>query len=409
MANAYGKMKKNNYLVKSNYFIEASYKLSLQEQRITYILTTKIEKNDEEFKPYRFGQKEISNILKNHKFTMAELIKTIDSLRNKELVIRKENSVLTTKWLSSAEYFDDGTMELCFDTKLKPYLLQLKDKFTSLDFDNAIKFKSTYSIRMYELLKQYKSIGERVLEIKDLREKFCIGEDEYERYNDFKRKIIIQAQNEINKNTEINFDYEEIKKGKKIVAIKFNINSKTCESEKELQKKEEVKPLVKAQYEVKAEAEEIAVTIDTIPEDLINKVRSIIKIELSDDEFKDIIVAAKYDLELLQRNYNYMLTQKDIRNTRIWLLNAVKEDYAKDIKGYKKGAGSGILQDSKRIYSEAEIEEIAQNSTRRIKEEEDADVNRSCENCIANRKGKCMFKESMENGFCDSFRNEKVG
>ena len=402
MANAYGKIKKNNYVVKSNYFIEASYKLSLQEHRITYILTTKIEKNDDKFKPYRFNQKEISNILKNHKFTMSELIKTIDSLRNKELVIRKESSVLTTKWLSSAEYFDDGTMELCFDTKLKPYLLQLKDKFTSLDFDNAIKFKSTYSIRMYELLKQYKSIGERVLEIDDLREKFCIGENEYERYNDFKRKIIIQAQNEINKNTEINFDYEEIKKGKKIVAIKFKINSKL--NEKELTRNEDGDDL--AVTKVKAQVSEVAMSIAAIPQEIIDRARDIIKIELSESEVKDIIVAAKGDLELIQSNYNYMLTQKDIRNSQSWILNAIREDYAKGIKSYKKSPSIRPGDSSKRIYSEKELEDIVfrGNSDAKV----DVNVNRSCENCAANRKGKCKFDESMENSVCDSWRYDKV-
>ncbi|MBC8059631.1 MAG: replication initiation protein [Clostridiaceae bacterium] len=402
MANAYGKIKKNNYLVKSNYFIEASYKLSLQEHRITYILTTKIEKNDEEFKPYRFSSKEITNILKNHKFTMAELIKTIDSLRNKELVIRKESSVLTTKWLSSAEYFDDGTMELCFDTKLKPYLLQLKDKFTSLDFDNAIKFKSTYSIRMYELLKQYKAIGERVLEIEDLREKFCIGENEYERYNDFKRKIIIQAQNEINKNTEISFDYEEIKKGKKIVAIKFKINSKS--SEKEMLKNGESVAL--PEDVVKVPVDEVAVSIAAIPLELLKRASDIMEIELSESELKDIIVTAKGDLDLIQRNYNYMLTQKDIRNTQSWILNAVREDYAKGIKGYKKGPEIRPGDSSKRKYSEVELEEMLLRGNIDIKVDEN--IIKSCENCAVNRNGKCMFNESNENGVCDTWRNEKI-
>jgi len=91
-------------MVKSNYIIESSYKLSLPEQRLIYMLIAKIKKDDMEFTPYKFTQREINNILSKHKISYNELSRHIDSLRNKELVIVKEKSILKTKWLSSAEY-----------------------------------------------------------------------------------------------------------------------------------------------------------------------------------------------------------------------------------------------------------------------------------------------------------------
>src|SRR5690242_11781943 len=111
----------SSLMVKSNYIIEASYKLNLQEQRLIYILTTTINKDDKKFKPYKFTQNEVNSILSKHKLTFEELRKHITSLRNRELVIIKQNSVLETKWLSSAEYFNNGTIELCFEDKLRPY------------------------------------------------------------------------------------------------------------------------------------------------------------------------------------------------------------------------------------------------------------------------------------------------
>ena len=98
-------------MVKSNYIIEASYKLSLQEQRLIYILTAKINKDDIEFKPCKFTQTEINNILSKHKISFKELKQHINSLKNRDLVIIKEKSILETKWLSSAEYFDDDSIE----------------------------------------------------------------------------------------------------------------------------------------------------------------------------------------------------------------------------------------------------------------------------------------------------------
>lgn len=219
--------KYKSLMVKSNYIIEASYKLSLQEQRIIYILLSKIKKDDEEFKVYKFSVKEIANTIKtNHKGMHSEVSKNIDNLRNKNLTIIKDNSILRIKWLSSAQYFvGQGTVELEFSPKLKPYLLQLKEQFTKLYLDRVINFNSYYSCRVYELLKQYQSIGKRILLVDDIRTMFCIETNQYSRYNDFKRKIIIQAQKEINSKSDIYFDFEEIKTGHKVTALKFYIKS----------------------------------------------------------------------------------------------------------------------------------------------------------------------------------------
>lgn len=50
-----------------------------------------------------------------------------------------------------------------------PYLLQLKERFTRYELKNILYFKNKYSIRIYELLKQYEKIGKREINIKELR------------------------------------------------------------------------------------------------------------------------------------------------------------------------------------------------------------------------------------------------
>ena len=61
------------------------------------------------------------------------------------------------------------TVDLCFDPKLKPYLLQLKDQFTSIALQYAIQLKSLYAIRIYELLKQYQRLKQRTLGLSNPR------------------------------------------------------------------------------------------------------------------------------------------------------------------------------------------------------------------------------------------------
>ncbi len=279
-------LKYKTLMVKSNYIIEASYKLNLQEQRLIYILTTKISKDDIDFKSYRFTQTEINNILSKHKISFNELSQHIDSLRNRELVIVKENSILKTKWLSSAEYFNDGSIELCFDDKLKPYLLQLKNRFTKLSLDKVITFNSNYSCRIYELLKQYEGIGERTASIEALRTMFCIEPHEYKLYGDFKRKVILQAQKELDK-SDISFKFEEIKTGRKVTSIKFTIKNN------------------------KNEIAAGAVTSETQQkQDLIKEVQALFtKHTITELEATCLLEDSKNNIELIKKCYDYAINK----------------------------------------------------------------------------------------------------
>ncbi|MGR6001768.1 replication initiation protein [Bacillus cereus] len=113
-----------------------------------------------------------------------------------------------------------------FDPLLKPFLLELNNKFTSYRLGNIIKLKSVYSIRIYELLKQYEIVKERTISLETLRY-FIDALNIYPNYANFKQRILHSVQKEINSNTDISFEFKEIKKGKKVYKIKFYILSKT--------------------------------------------------------------------------------------------------------------------------------------------------------------------------------------
>lgn len=218
----------DNLIVKSNQLIEANYRLTVGEQKLIYKLSLSINKDDTDFKDYAFNVSEFLKLLdvnSSHKYD--EVKKLTESLMKKVLKIydKSTDRLLQVSWISSAEY-KKGTVILCFDPKLKPYLLQLKENFTKFDIRNVIQMRSCYSPRIYELLKQYETIGSRVLIIKELRQKLGILENEYPKYANLKQKVILQAQKEINEKTDISFDFEEIKDSRKVASLKFIIHKK---------------------------------------------------------------------------------------------------------------------------------------------------------------------------------------
>lgn len=224
-------MENNNKLVvKSNSLIEAKYKLTIREQKIILYLTSQIKKEDEEFKTYTFSIKEFTEMmgLKNPNYN--EILDIIEQLQRKVLRIKidkgKKKGYASVAWLSFAFHSEsEGTIDMRFDPFLKPYLLQLKDRFTAYELKNIVELKRSYSIRLYELLKQYESLRERIIDVFELRGLLGI-EDKYSSFGNIKQKILEPSKKEIKDKTDICFEYEEIKKGRKVDRVKFIIQKK---------------------------------------------------------------------------------------------------------------------------------------------------------------------------------------
>ena len=87
-----------------------------------------------------------------------------------------------------------------------------------------VKLKSSYAIRIYELLKQYEKLHERTFLLTDLRKMLGV-EDIYPAYGNFKQRVLVSAQKELKKKTDITFEIEEIKSGRRVTKIKFLIST----------------------------------------------------------------------------------------------------------------------------------------------------------------------------------------
>jgi len=220
-------IKENNIISKSNTLIEANLRLNLVEQKILLCLASNIEPSDRDFKTYTFPIKQFHNLLGLSGATKyTELSKITKELLSKVIEIRIGQELIQVSWLSSAIYNkNQGTIDLRFDPLLKPFLLELSSKFTSYKLANIVKLKSTYAIRIYELLKQYEHIKERTISIRDLRY-YLDANDVYPNYANFKQRVLIPSQKELHKKTDISFGFEEIKLGRKVQKIRFIIHSR---------------------------------------------------------------------------------------------------------------------------------------------------------------------------------------
>ena len=101
-----------------------------------------------------------------------------------------------------------------------PYLSQVRKKFVLYNLKEIAKFGSLYTTRLYELIQEFKDTGYMIKSVDKLREVFAVGE-KFKAYKDFKRRTFDHACKEINDHYKMNLGYEELKEGRKVIAIKF--------------------------------------------------------------------------------------------------------------------------------------------------------------------------------------------
>lgn len=227
---------------KSNNLIEARYRLGLKESQIILWLLTQIKPDDEGFKRHKLSIKEFAKLTQVEAGSIyTELPKITERLMKRIIKIQnaKVGALTQVSWLSSAHYEEKkGYVLLEFSPQLKPFLLQLKSRFTKIRISDTLQFKSVFSIRLYELISQYESVGKRTTSIDDIRYYFGIGEKEYSKYSDIKRYVIEKAKTEINEKTDYQIDYTPIKESRKIVSLEWKIKKKqkknTASEQKEL-------------------------------------------------------------------------------------------------------------------------------------------------------------------------------
>lgn len=122
---------------------------------------------------------------------------------------------------SMAEYNKhSGSITVNFTDHIMPYLAQVRQKFTLYNLKEISNFGSLYTTRLYELLQDFKTTGWMLKSVEELRESLAVG-TKFKSYNDFKKYTFAHACQEINDNYDMKLTFEEIKTGRKIVAVKF--------------------------------------------------------------------------------------------------------------------------------------------------------------------------------------------
>ena len=332
-------------LKKSNFLISSVYRASLLENKVLALALTKVRLSDQGRPVATLRTKEIKEVLHVTGNAMGTYLKDVaTSLAGRTMFIESADGSFKCMSLVGVVSYESGsgTMEIKFEPEIKDYIYDLKANFTMLNIPMMLSFRSGWSYRLYELLssrayhsKYDKETGnvfhikygvseiklhlgtvqikddkgkinrdiQRELEKKEIDYDYIVNElvheklKSFDKWCDFKRRVLDVAVNEINEKSDISVKYDLMRSGRggKIYGIDFEVTKKD----------RNVEPTVE---------EEVPTPDDVELDDLIDKVMDIIDEKIKISQAKALLKVANYDINKIEYAYELACKQENIRN-----------------------------------------------------------------------------------------------
>lgn len=231
---------KKELVVKSNRIVEASYRLTLNEQRIILYSICRAREEQKGLFPdlpvtitadtfvKQFPSIGKSNVYGQMKDAMSALYSRSVTIHDTDPATGFPR-VKETRWISEKAYIDGaGHIQVVFTPKVIEHITRLESEFTSYALEKVGNMTSAHAIRIYEMLAQHREIGIRELNLKWLRDALQIEPHEYKLTADFKRKILDIAVTQINDHSDLKVSYSDKKTSRAISDFVFKIKDKNA-------------------------------------------------------------------------------------------------------------------------------------------------------------------------------------
>jgi len=221
-----------NYIVAvSNSLVKASYSLDITQKRLLLCYISKVSL-DHKLKPEWFYSLDLREYIKlyglQEKTALAQVTKAISTLAERRVYLRIDEGVndIEFNWLScKPELLRDGyTLRIKWSKEVIPYISKLKWFFTSYPLDYVSSLRSFNALRIYEFI--LCELGEKpkdkpYITIENLRFMLGIDENKHTIFSNFNANVLKPAIDAINRDTYMDVEAKQYKKGKEVVGFRF--------------------------------------------------------------------------------------------------------------------------------------------------------------------------------------------
>lgn len=224
-------------IIRANELIQKfNNRFSARQQKIILYLISSIDQYSTELSEVEFSVSDFCQVCgipaggQFYKELENELL-TIASTQISTTVIDEygERNNTNLMWIRDYHFYSSGIVRITLKEEMKPYLLQLQERFTQTQLLFSVHFKSKYTLRLYDYIcsihydKQTKY--NRRYTLKEVRGILGVDDGVYPEYKELKRCALKPAIDEINKCSDKHIELIEMRKGRSITHIEFEITS----------------------------------------------------------------------------------------------------------------------------------------------------------------------------------------
>lgn len=229
-------MAKSNLVVKTHHLNTVLQNLKLAEIRIVQLAVVDARETGKGLTaetPLRIDASRYAEVFDTTRQNGYLMMKEAeDTLFNRRFsYIDDEGKLVKSRWLSQVRYLDDeGAIEVVFTPAVVQGITRIdgaEEFFTKYLLEQTATMTSNYSVRLYELLVQWKQAKKTpMFELQEFRGQLGVEDDEYKAMSNFKIRVLDLAVDEINEKSDLNINYNQKKKGRKIIGFTFTVHEK---------------------------------------------------------------------------------------------------------------------------------------------------------------------------------------
>lgn len=220
----------NLTIYKSNELVEAGYRLSLAEQRMIILSLGQIDSRN-------LTQKRVTLYARDYAKewgvsevnAMREIKQAANRLFDRYITLKNSDETTKFRWIQSIAKYHKGEARISFtfSDDILPFLFELDFKLgvTKYELLSVSGFSSVYSFRLYELAVKLLGMRNQVIDLDEIRRILQL-ENKYPEYKEFNKFVLKPSLSDINEKSDLLLNIDPIKRGRKIVALEFQIAKK---------------------------------------------------------------------------------------------------------------------------------------------------------------------------------------
>lgn len=225
----YEKKYPEKWIVMQNTITQAFREMSIDEKRIIILASPLVRiSNATEKTPIDITASEFAKLSEIDTNSAYKQMKTASRKLMKRTFIYedKDGDDTEVQWVIRSKYAN-GYISMHFTDEVI-YLLQVFNSFnpyTKYLKDDVLSLKLSYSIDLYHLAKKHEAMGGFSMTLDEYRQELGTPKS-YARINNLKENAVDGPIKEINGKTDIDISYENIKRGRTVVGLKFTVKAK---------------------------------------------------------------------------------------------------------------------------------------------------------------------------------------